>query len=102
MRGIGGELVEIFVMHRSERMVRGVPAAFFLVPFEHREIGHPQELVILWVQQLVAVVIAQYFLKTGWEVVMTPLTYRVVAFLKAKENEDYFDRQTDFNPFRLR
>jgi queuosine precursor transporter len=53
-------------------------------------------------QQLLAVIIAQYFLKTGWEVVMTPVTYRIVGFLKRKENEDYFDRSTDFNPFRLK
>ncbi|MBC7574860.1 MAG: VUT family protein, partial [Herminiimonas sp.] len=53
-------------------------------------------------QQLMAVIVAQYFLKTGWEVVMTPVTYRVVNFLKAKENEDYYDRETDFNPFKLR
>ena len=52
-------------------------------------------------QQLVSVIVAQYFLKTGWEVVMTPVTYRVVAFLKAREDEDYFDHGTDFNPFRL-
>lgn len=51
--------------------------------------------------QLLSVIIAQYFLKTGWEVVMTPVTYRVVNFLKAKENEDYFDSDTNFNPFRL-
>jgi hypothetical protein len=30
---------------------------------------------------------------------MTPVTYRVVAFLKKKENEDYYDRGTTFNPF---
>jgi uncharacterized integral membrane protein (TIGR00697 family) len=53
-------------------------------------------------QQLVAVAIAQYFLKTGWEVVMTPVTYKLVNFLKRKENEDYYDRETDFNPFRLK
>jgi hypothetical protein len=34
-------------------------------------------------------------------VVMTPVTYRVVAFLKARENEDFYDRGTNFNPFRL-
>jgi hypothetical protein len=32
---------------------------------------------------------------------MTPLTYEVVGFLKRAEQEDYFDRQTDFNPFTL-
>jgi hypothetical protein len=53
-------------------------------------------------QQLIAVAIAQYFLKTGWEVVMTPVTYKVVNFLKRKENEDFYDRETDFNPFRLK
>jgi hypothetical protein len=34
--------------------------------------------------------------------VATPLTYRVVAFLKRAENEDYYDRDTDFTPFRLK
>lgn len=53
-------------------------------------------------QQLVEVTIAQYILKTGWEVVMTPVTYRVVAFLKKKENEDFYDTATDFNPFKLK
>ncbi|MFZ6773395.1 queuosine precursor transporter [Undibacterium sp. SXout7W] len=53
-------------------------------------------------KQLVTVMIAQYILKTGWEVVMTPFTYKVVAFLKRKENEDYYDRDTNFSPFKLR
>jgi uncharacterized integral membrane protein (TIGR00697 family) len=52
--------------------------------------------------QLVVVVIAQYLLKTAWEVLMTPVTYRIVAFLKYKENEDYYDRHTNFNPFKLK
>jgi hypothetical protein len=33
--------------------------------------------------------------------VFTPMTYAVVGFLKRAENEDYYDRDTDFNPFRL-
>lgn len=53
-------------------------------------------------QQLVTVIIAQYVLKTSWEVIMTPFTYKVVAFLKRKENEDYYDKDTDFNPFKLK
>ena len=47
------------------------------------------------------VALTQYLLKTGWEVVMTPVTYRVVGFLKRAENEDHFDRETDFTPFSL-
>jgi uncharacterized integral membrane protein (TIGR00697 family) len=52
--------------------------------------------------QLIVVTVTQYVLKSGWEIVMTPVTYRVVAFLKRAEKEDYFDRTTDFTPFSLR
>lgn len=52
--------------------------------------------------QLVEVIVAQYILKTTWEIVMTPVTYRVVAFLKRVEGVDFYDRNTDFNPFRLK
>jgi len=51
--------------------------------------------------KLPVVMLAQFLAKTGVEVVLTPVTYRVVAFLKRAENEDYYDRHTDFNPFRL-
>ena len=53
-------------------------------------------------QQVVRVALAQYLFKTGWEVIMTPLTYRVVAFLKWHEHEDYYDRHTNFNPFHVK
>lgn len=52
--------------------------------------------------QLLTVVVAQYILKTSWEVVMTPATYKVVAFLKRQEGIDHYDRDTDFSPFRLK
>jgi hypothetical protein len=44
----------------------------------------------------------QYALKSGWEIVATPLTYRVVSFLKKAENEDYYDTHTNFTPFSLK
>jgi hypothetical protein len=44
----------------------------------------------------------QYGLKCLWEFIATPLTYRVVAFLKRAENEDYYDIATNFTPFSLR
>ena len=52
--------------------------------------------------RLVEVTLTQYLLKSGWEIVATPLTYRVVAFLKRAEQEDYYDRDTDFTPFSVR
>jgi len=50
---------------------------------------------------LVSVMIANYFIKVGWEIVATPVTYRVVAALKRIEHEDYYDRDTNFTPFSL-
>jgi uncharacterized integral membrane protein (TIGR00697 family) len=52
--------------------------------------------------KLPLVMVAQFFAKVGVEVVFTPVTYRVVAFLKRAEHEDYYDRHTNFNPFKLK
>lgn len=52
-------------------------------------------------EQLISVMIGNYFIKVLWEVLATPLTYLVVGFLKKAEHEDYYDRDTDFNPFSL-
>jgi len=43
--------------------------------------------------------LTNYLFKTATEAVLTPVTYAVVNTLKRVENEDYFDRETDFNPF---
>jgi uncharacterized integral membrane protein (TIGR00697 family) len=51
---------------------------------------------------LPAIMLAQFVGKVVVEVVFTPLTYAVVGFLKRAENEDYFDRNTDFSPFKLK
>ena len=51
---------------------------------------------------VIKIAIAQYILKTAWEAVMTPVTYKVVGFLKRAENEDYYDRDTNFTPFTLK
>jgi queuosine precursor transporter len=48
------------------------------------------------------VMLAQFVAKVLVEVLLTPVTYRVVAFLKRAEQEDYYDVRTDFNPFALR
>jgi len=45
-------------------------------------------------------VLTNYLFKVGVETLMTPVTYRVVNRLKKVENEDYYDYDTDFNPFR--
>lgn len=50
---------------------------------------------------LVASILSGWFLKVVVEVVMTPVTYAVVNKLKKVEGEDYYDRNTDFNPLKV-
>jgi uncharacterized integral membrane protein (TIGR00697 family) len=52
--------------------------------------------------KLPLVMLSQFFAKVGVEVVFTPVTYKIVAWLKRVEHEDYYDRNTDFNPFTLK
>jgi len=52
---------------------------------------------LLW-----TVFVSNYVFKVGVEALFTPLTYAVVGFLKRSEHEDYYDRDTDFNPFAVR
>lgn len=46
-------------------------------------------------------VVTNYLFKVGIEVLFTPLTYQIVGLLKRLENEDYYDINTNFNPFHL-
>ncbi len=47
----------------------------------------------------VTLVLTNYLFKCGVEALMTPVTYRVVRALKQREQEDYYDVGTNFNPF---
>jgi queuosine precursor transporter len=47
------------------------------------------------------VIVFNYVYKVALEVVLTPVTYWVVGFLKRAEGVDVFDTKTDFNPFKL-
>jgi hypothetical protein len=44
--------------------------------------------------------VSNYIFKVSIEILFTPLTYGVVRWLKRVEQEDFYDRNTDFNPFR--
>lgn len=56
-----------------------------------------------WTTDLVITVLfTQWALKVAWEVILTPVTYAVVGFLKHREGLDVFDEGTDFTPFTAR
>jgi uncharacterized integral membrane protein (TIGR00697 family) len=45
--------------------------------------------------------VTNYLFKVGVEALMTPVTYAAVSKLKKAENEDYYDQETNFNPFQV-
>ena len=54
-----------------------------------------------WTTGLVLkVLVTQWVLKVSWEVILTPVTYMVVNFLKRREGVDVFDERTNFTPFK--
>ena len=44
-------------------------------------------------------VLTNYLFKCAVEAAMTPVTYALVNRLKKQEGEDFYDRETNFNPF---
>jgi uncharacterized integral membrane protein (TIGR00697 family) len=50
---------------------------------------------------LLSAILTQWALKSAYEIVVTPLTYVVVGFLKRAEGLDTYDYDTRFNPLLL-
>ena len=66
-------------------------------------IFYPLAFLGVWETKLVVtVMVTNYLMKVLWEVVLTPVTYKVVAFMKRSEGLDVFDVETDFTPFRTK
>ena len=47
-------------------------------------------------------ILHHWLVKTGIEVIATPVTYLVVNYLKKKESTDTYDYETSFSPFSLK
>jgi len=50
---------------------------------------------------LIAAILSGYILKVAYEIIATPITYKIVKFLKKEEGIDTYDYETNFNPFKL-
>jgi queuosine precursor transporter len=63
-------------------------------------IFYPLAFLGIWsLEQVATVMVTNWALKVAWEVVLTPLTYAAVGFLKRREGVDVFDEGTNFSPF---
>lgn len=66
-------------------------------------IFYPLAFLGVWETGTVVMVMAtNWALKVLWEILLTPVTYAVVGFLKRREGVDVFDNHTDFTPFRAK
>jgi len=64
-------------------------AIFSAIAFAGTGVPLGNQIVTIWV------------IKVVWEAAATPLTYAVVNGLKRHERVDYYDIDTNFNPFRV-
>ena len=101
-----GEFVNSFVLARMKVMTGGrwlftrtwgstifgqaVDSALF----------YPIAFLGVWTYDSVLhVMLVNWLFKVTWEIILTPFTYWIVAFLKRHEGVDVFDTDTDFSPF---
>ncbi|WP_310498240.1 queuosine precursor transporter [Sandarakinorhabdus sp.] len=66
-------------------------------------IFYPLAFLGVWdTSAVITVALTNYGLKVLWEALLTPVTYRIVAWFKRAEGLDVFDTATDFSPFKTR
>lgn len=101
-----GEFVNAYVLAKMKVAMQG--RHFWMRTIGSSMVGQGFDTLIFfpiayggeWSWSLIGQIMAvAYVLKVGVQVVLTPLTYGLVAYLKRKSGLDVYD--TDFNPFRL-
>jgi uncharacterized integral membrane protein (TIGR00697 family) len=50
---------------------------------------------------IITLIICNFIFKILFELLFLPVTYKIIAFLKRKEGVDFYDRKTNFNPFKF-
>lgn len=103
----GGEFVNSYILAKIKLWTEG--RFLWLRTISSTIFGKADTIVFILVafwgtmpnELLWTIFVSNYIFKVGVEVVLTPLTYLIVGWLKQVENEDYYDRETNFNPFAV-
>ncbi|GGZ92129.1 queuosine precursor transporter [Novosphingobium arvoryzae] len=101
-----GEFVNSFVMAKmkiwtggSKLWARTIGSTFFGQAVDSL-IFYPVAFLGIWsTEQVLTVMVTNWLLKVLWEALLTPVTYAVVGWFKAREGVDVFDEGIDFSPF---
>jgi hypothetical protein len=103
-----GEFLNSFVLARLK--VRTAGRLLWLRTITSTLVGQGADSVIFifiafWgilpTTALFQAIISQWSIKVAYEIIITPLTYLIVNWLKRVEKQDVFDRDTDFSPISL-
>jgi hypothetical protein len=104
-----GEFANSYVLARMKVWTRGkhlwsrTIGSTFVGQGVDSLIFYPLAFYGIWESELLLqVLLVQWALKVGWEVLLTPVTYAVVGALKRQEGVDVYDEATNFTPFRTR
>lgn len=103
-----GEFVNAFIMAKMKILTKGkhlwtrTIGSTVVGQGVDSLIFYPLAFYGLWpTDLLISVIIANFLIKVGWEACLTPVTYKLVGFLKRAEGVDIYDEDTDFTPFSL-
>lgn len=103
-----GDFVNAYIMARMKVWMRGrhlwmrtIGSTIFGQGIDSL-VFYPAAFYGIWDNSiLLAALIFNWSFKVAVEVVMTPATYAAVAFLKRREQVDFYDEHTDFTPFAI-
>lgn len=103
-----GEFANSFTLAKMKIKGNGksMPVRFVLSTFVGQFVDTTVFVLIAFLgtmglNDLVMVTLSAWAFKVIWEVVALPISVPFVKWLKKAENEDYYDRETNFNPFKL-
>jgi uncharacterized integral membrane protein (TIGR00697 family) len=101
-----GEFVNAFVMAKMKILTGGkhlwtrtIGSTVFGQAVDSA-LFYPIAFVGIWESHdVLMVLVTNWAMKVAWEVLLTPVTYFVVGWLKNREGVDVFDDGTEFSPF---
>lgn len=101
-----GEFINSFVLSKMKILTQGkhlwsrtIGSTFFGQAVDSA-LFYPIAFLGVWeTSDVITVAVTNWALKVTWEAVLTPATYVVVGWLKAREGVDVYDTGIEFSPF---
>jgi len=102
-----GELTNSFVLAKMKILTRGkhlwtrTIGSTIVGQGVDSLLFYPLAFFGIWTNdQVLTVMVTNWAMKVGWEIVLTPVTYLFVNAFKRGEGLDVYDEKTDFTPFK--